>query len=219
MKNPYPLILLIFLTACGAVTEVPLLTLTQTPISSNTPRVTFTPTATPTFPPEIIRVYDFRTKMANVCPTTTPSTTMQPSVLGGNDLTREFAGNYIINTGYETIILVINCNNTFLGQYTSHMRWWDYGEGTYFIQADQIHLISRPEDDGYFNRVLIPVRWGLRKYLIELDRVDSFCEATVSTKFYKEPGDMPRLFYLRRGDEEIIATGDPILPSGEKVCP
>jgi hypothetical protein len=191
--------------------------------TSGIPTVSPSPTMTP-YPTSIEEptIIAFATLMANVCPTTTPSAEQIDAVgnLADADIQREFAGRYFIGTGFWSFVLIINCDGTFYQQTITDFGPRIFQAGKVTVQNEHMILNGVNEDNQLFDGSYIPVRWAQRKYLIEADRLKVFCEAVQSTEVYKEPRDEDSfgLFYLRDGDENLKAIGNPLLPSGDKVC-
>lgn len=194
-------IVTVLASGCGAVTPI-------------VPTPTVNPTISFLMKSSAATKTAFEGDAKKVCSTATPEPQNQVSlVLSDSQITREFAGVYIYSTKYWIYSLVLNCDGTMIKSVETDTGGYFVDERKTIIRDGQILLESS-------TIVYIPVRWGQRKYLIEEDRVTKFCEATQSTGFLKEPREgNVGFFYLRKGDFAIIATGIPILPSGEKLCP
>lgn len=226
------LVVVLFLTSCGAVTPIPptptatltlMPTRTLTPIIIPSPSTTASPTGSP-FPTHPVQpTYDaYQTSIANVCPTLLSSSgnSKGDDSLSDSQVLREFAGHYGMSTGFQALSLILNCDGSFVGSSFADVGGGAFHNGGWRVENSMIYLRFDPtsEDIWFVSKILIPVRWGQRKYLIEDYQTDFFCEQIRSRK---EPRKDSRIgyFLLRAGDEKIEATGFPIYPSGEKVCP
>lgn len=91
--------------------------------------------------------------------------------------------------------------------------------GTYRYSRDLLTLV--PDEHDLRNRglplVYRPARWGPRVYLVEEDRLDSFCKNAVTGRLQR----FPRLFLLRESDADTEGFGDPcflrIISGSEKL--
>ncbi len=164
----------------------------------------------------------FETLMVNICPTTTPFLNESNKIPALTDslIQREFTGTYAYGDGFGGAVLVIDCNNKFYLQESTDVGRFPLQEGFVKVENGRIILEGKNWDGKLFSLVYIPVRWGLRKYLIDEKSIDYFCEKTISTGFYKEPrgDDDFGVFFLRLHDDELEASDFPVFPSGFKVC-
>ena len=78
------------------------------------------------------------------------------------------------------------------------------------IQTARGTLKLDPKYSWTVEKEFLPFTWGQRRYLIELNAIGRFCD---SVRLKSEPYiDMQVAYYLRRGDHEKPAGGDPVLP-------
>jgi hypothetical protein len=221
MKKPYPLILAIFLAACIPGIQPASPTITLSPVTTRTATIPVTQTITPVpSTPDIdATATRFQIRVDGVCPTVIPSSSGSFSgFLSDAQILAEFTGVYRYGTGHSIHDLVIDCDHMY------HEReWLDFGARRFgsgmvsiqggFLVLDRIDQYGRLETHMH-----MPVRWGPRHYLVTyLKGVEGFCKAWAERDRSLEGG--VGFFYLRMGDEKLEPTGDPILTSGEKVCP
>ncbi|MES1263147.1 MAG: hypothetical protein ABUL69_02245, partial [Peristeroidobacter soli] len=71
---------------------------------------------------------------------------------------------------------------------------------------------NQPGGFGNFSKVLVPVRWGERRYLVGEEQLGEFVNA-VNSGYGECTGYCPTKFLLRTGDEDLKQTGRPELPA------
>lgn len=216
--------LALFLSSC--TNEVPITlepTSTFQPTKTTLPTASVSPSTTPVPTSlEVATMVAFATLIVNVCPSTTPPPNQSeaPIPLSDTAIQREFTGSYSYGDGFGGEVLVIDCGNIFYLQRSTDVGRFPLEEGIVEVKNGEVILEGNDQSVIASSIVYIPVRWGLRRYLVEEDRIDAFCEKIVSTGFYKEPrgDDDFGIFLLRLHDDELDADGFPVLPSGEKIC-
>lgn len=210
------------LTSCDRMIPIhPTSTASLRPTRTSSPTITPSQSITP-LPTwyEEPTISAFQTLMASVCPTTTPPADKgTATVLVDADILRQFAGTYVASTGLWGFRLIVDCDGTFHEGISTDTGNFFGQNGEVVVRNKEI-ILNGANAFGKMYVAYLPVRWGERKYLIELDRIADFCKATQSTGRYREPRGDPSygLYYLRDGDEKIEVTGFPISPSGKKLC-
>ena len=223
MKTPIHIILsAILLTGCNKYLEEVSLTATNTLAPNKEIIATITSTQAETPHPTSIRQSTFsafENLLKNVCPTTTPNPAQDTITIkiSDNEILREFAGKYSKSSGFWVFDLVLNCDGSFYEITLTDTGDVFIDQGNVEVQESKIifKITNRSEHQAI---IMIPLRWGQRKYLIY--NRDSFCEAMISD-YGKEPRNEESiigLFYLRIGDNKIDVTGLPVLPNGEEIC-
>lgn len=131
---------------------------------------------------------------------------------------RDFAGDYLLHTGFWSHRISVRRDNTF-----SVFIDPDFGgpisyEGKVVLDKEKIHLTTSTL--RLFTQFpFVPIKWGERRYLVETERMESFCIATMK-RGVGEPRMKPMgFYYLRDGDWHKPATGVPVNIFGQRVCP
>jgi len=204
----------LLLNACGAVT--PVSPTATRPANTNTPIPSATSTATATFlpPEELDRA--FATAMTGSCPIV-PINLKDP--VADADLLAEFAGRYSSSYEGHSQVVMFNCDLTF-HIYVSESDVTVHSlEGQFLIQQSHfaINHVTEVFPGKVFPTWYLPVRWGARKYLVLPGAIENFCNRLGQLG---DPGNgMAGEYYLKTGDEALQGSGEPIDPSGEKICP
>jgi hypothetical protein len=135
------------------------------------------------------------------------------AVLSDDEILSAFTGEYFMN-------LLLGGSWLSLGPDKSFTKtvYLDVGpsyfdeDGEFTIEQGRIRLTSKGlKEVGY----LIPIRWGQRKYLVEIERIASFCELAENGPQFGEW----QIFLIQKGQENLPVEDFPILPDGELVCP
>ncbi|MGL6197044.1 MAG: hypothetical protein ACRC2T_19705 [Thermoguttaceae bacterium] len=91
----------------------------------------------------------------------------------------------------------------------------NFGEVTSDNEKLTLHCVLENESSIPCPEELIPIRWNDRHYLIQVDKIDEFCDA-INAGFEPRDEKLGR-FFLKTGDENKKTTGFPELP--EKYTP
>ncbi len=81
----------------------------------------------------------------------------------------------------------------------------------------KLRLLLSSEQIPLTPTVLIPVRWGERRYLIYAEELSEFCKSIENgvEPRNKSNGD----FHMKELNWEIPVDGQPISPNGQEICP
>jgi hypothetical protein len=128
----------------------------------------------------------------------------------------DWAGDYYQGDGLgENVHVRLAPESGFVFEWTSCTRFNDRNFGTVRAMDGHIALSfqfpnERDPDRGLAPE-LVPIRWGERKYLVALDKMEDFCADANS-------GDEPRSiihgrYLMRVGDENRSVSGVPVVPA------
>jgi len=148
----------------------------------------------------ILLTFYFRTKF------------FKDAALSDEEIMSAFKGDYFEDFGLGGSRLSLRNDRSFM-----ETDWYDTGfsfdeQGEFVVEHSQIRLTSK---DWLRAQYLIPVRWGKRKYLVEVEMVSSFCE---KVKDGPQFGDL-QFFLIQKGNESMPVDGLPISPDGKPLCP
>jgi len=92
--------------------------------------------------------------------------------------------------------------------------------GNVEIKDGKLHLtLVNSESSPIVPKILIPVKWGMREYLIKTETLENFCG---NVKTGGEPRKDRYSYYgyslIKEDDWNIVVTGKPTLPDGNSVC-
>jgi hypothetical protein len=136
--------------------------------------------------------------------------------LSDNEIFDEFVGEYPLDNGFDSKALSINPEKTFHFEvFTDTGAHWEQS-GSIKMNNGKFELFISSERLPFLPKILTPVRWGARKYLIA-DDIDYFCKSV-------NEGDEPRnnnygYFYIKNGDWKISVEGRPTSLNGQLICP
>jgi hypothetical protein len=135
---------------------------------------------------------------------------------------REIPGEYVRSfVTFADYTLTIHPNRSYSIMITAENRDPFKQDGKFVVENGRIRFPSLINDMVYENifsgnAYFIPIRWDERTYLVEDKGLVGFCD----NHFDSEPREYPRgLYYLRQGDWNLPAEGEPVFMDGRKACP
>jgi hypothetical protein len=112
--------------------------------------------------------------------------------------------------------LSINADSTFTLEAFEHTSPRSQYAGKVVVENYRFRLITS-DKDFYEPSVFIPVKWGQRRYLINVDSVDSFCNY-ISQGWEPRDWETGGPFYLKENHWEKPAGLFPMSLNGFSLC-